>query len=58
MERLTKENVCQRQDINQLQFTNRILEERIHKKNIGQSKEGNNQARAKKRGKRIIEIIG
>lgn len=54
MERLTKEKIllCQRQDINQLQFTNRILEERIHKKNIGQSKEGNNQARAKEKGEK------
>jgi len=31
MEKLTKENECQRQDINQLQFTNEILEEHIHK---------------------------
>lgn len=42
-ERLTKENKYQRQDINQLQFTNKMLEEHIHKKNFEQSNEGNDQ---------------
>ncbi|KYN16644.1 hypothetical protein ALC57_11153 [Trachymyrmex cornetzi] len=49
MERLTKENDCQKQDINQLQFTNKILEEHIHKKNIGQNNGGNEQTQAKEK---------
>ncbi|KAG5335528.1 CP135 protein, partial [Acromyrmex heyeri] len=47
MERLTKENDCQEQDINQLQFTNKILEEHTHKKNIGQNNGGNEQTQEK-----------
>lgn len=57
MERLTKENVCQRQDINQSQFTNRILEERI-KRILGKVRKGIIRREQKKRGKRIIEIMG
>ncbi|KYN32569.1 hypothetical protein ALC56_13050 [Trachymyrmex septentrionalis] len=49
MERLTKENNCQNQDINQLQFTNKILEEYIHKKSIGQNNGGNEQTQAKEK---------
>lgn len=52
MERLTKENEYQRQDINKLQFTNTILEERIHKKNIERSNEGNEQTRTKEKGEK------
>ncbi|KYN02704.1 hypothetical protein ALC62_06504 [Cyphomyrmex costatus] len=49
MERLTKENDCQRQDVNQLQFANKILEEHIHKKNIRQNNGGNEQMQTKKK---------
>lgn len=49
MERLTKENDCQRQNINQLQFINKILEEHIHKKNIRQNNGGNEQTQAKEK---------
>lgn len=49
MEKLTKKNECQKQDINQLQFTNKILEEHIHKKNIVQSNERNDQTRTKEK---------
>lgn len=52
MERLTKENECQRQDIGQLQFINKILEERIHEKNIEQNNKGNDQTRVKKKGEK------
>ncbi|XP_071559648.1 uncharacterized protein [Temnothorax nylanderi] len=52
MERLCQENEFQRQDIDQLQFTNKILEEYIHKKNIELSNEGNDQMRAKEKGEK------
>lgn len=47
MERLTKENDCQKQDINQ--FTNKISEEHIHKKNIGQNNGENEQTNTKEK---------
>jgi len=47
MERLTKENECQRQDINQLQFTNEILEGHIHKNIRQKCNEMNDQMREK-----------
>lgn len=46
MEKLTKENECQRQDITQLQFNNKVLEEHIQK-NIRQNNEENDQTRIK-----------
>lgn len=46
---MTKRNEYQRQDINQLQSTNKILEEQIYVKNVAQTSEGNNQR--KERGK-------
>lgn len=52
MERLTKENECQRQDIDQLQFINKILEEHKHKKNIRQNNESNDQRRTKEKGEK------
>ncbi|XP_011695097.1 PREDICTED: centrosomal protein of 135 kDa isoform X1 [Wasmannia auropunctata] len=52
MERLTKENECQRQDINQLQFTNKLLEKRVHEKSFGESNEENIQTRAREKGEK------
>lgn len=51
MERLTKENECQRQDIAQLQFNSKVLEEHIQK-NIRQNNEENDQTRAKEKGEK------
>lgn len=48
MEKLTKENECQRQDINHLQYTKKTLEE--HKKTIKQNNEKNDQTRIKEKG--------
>jgi len=52
MERLTKENECQKQDINQLQFTNEILEEHIHKNIRKKCNKMNDQTRAKEKGEK------
>ncbi|XP_026829507.1 testis-specific gene 10 protein isoform X3 [Ooceraea biroi] len=60
IERLTKENECQRQDINQLQCTNRILEEQIRLNNIvDQTKENgekNDQTKGVKSLKKKIAL--
>lgn len=48
MERINKENECQKQNINELELTNKILEERIYKKNIVQSNERNSRTRKEK----------
>lgn len=52
---MINENECQKQDINQLQFTNKILEEHIYKNNIRQNKK-NNQMQAKEKNDKNKEM--
>lgn len=56
MERLTKENKCQKQDIDQLQLNNKKLEEHIFK-NIRENHESN-QTRTKENGKKNVQRKG
>lgn len=58
IERLTKKNKCQKQDIDQMQLNNKILEEHIFKNNTRENNEGNNQTRAKENGKKNIQNKG
>lgn len=58
IERLINENECQRQDIDQLQFTNKILEEHIYINNIGQNNNRNYHMQAKEKRKKNDKIKG
>jgi len=58
MERLIKENERQRQDINQLQFTNEILEEHIHKNIRQKCNKMNDQMQAKEKGEKNYQNKG
>lgn len=58
MERLTKENKCQKQDIDQLQLNNKKLEEHIFKNNIRENHERSNQTRTKENGKKNVQSKG
>jgi len=53
IERLTKRNEYQRQNINQLQYTNRILEEHL---NVVESNEEINEARTKENEEKNDQI--
>lgn len=55
---MTRKNECQRQDINQLQSTNKILEEQIRLKNIVQINDGDNQAQKNETGRKNDQNTG
>lgn len=52
IERLAKENEKQRQDIIQLQYSNKLLKEQIHTKEILQDRDGADLRSGKEKGKK------
>lgn len=58
LERLTRENECQRQDIDHLQYTNKLLEEQIHLSSIVQNNEATDQMRTKENGEKNDQTKG